>query len=438
MSRIRWRDTIALALVLVTGVAGCGSLGGNAIGVNPRRLPRELLGTPRADQETINLALLRQDRPEVYRLAARDVLGIFIEGVLGQPDEPPPVDIPVEGDLPPSIGFPFPVREDGTLSLPLIEDPVKVEGLTVAETETLIREEYTQNRNILDPEKARIIVTLARKRTYQVLVIREDATAPTVTRTASRDVPVSTKRGTGFALDLVAYENDVLHALTETGGLPGVDAKAEIIVLRNKFEDAKRRAEVVAKLERNLDPCEPLPQHPPDPNVVRIPLRLSPGVAPKFNEEDIILSTGDIVYITSRDADVFYTGGILRGDEIPLPRDYDLDILGAIALAGGAIGGGGLQFAPGYGVGGVGGIGRGSLQYGVLPPTRATIVRKTPPYGEVSIKLDLYKALTDPAERVLIQPGDIVILGYKPSEAFMNLVLSTFNFTRMFDQLFFR
>ena len=33
-----------------------------------------------------------------------------------------------------------------------------------------------------------------------------------------------TRRGTGFALDLPAYENDVLNALAQTGGFPGTDA----------------------------------------------------------------------------------------------------------------------------------------------------------------------------------------------------------------------
>ncbi len=58
------------------------------------------------------------------------------------------------------------------------------------------------------------------------------------------------------------------------------------------------------------------------------------GVTPSFRPEDIILEEGDVVYIESRDAEVFYTGGLLPGGEFPIPRDYDLDVLGAMALAG--------------------------------------------------------------------------------------------------------
>lgn len=429
----RWLFSLAFSCL---AASGCGSFT-NVVGVTPRRLPREIIGEQRADKEAIDLSLLRQDKPEIYKLAPRDVLGIFIEGVLGTADQPPPVQIPESGDLPPSIGFPIPVREDGTINLPLI-DPIKVEGLSVQETEDLIKKAFTVDRQIIVPGKEKIIVTLARKRTYQVLVVREDAQAPTFTRVANRDVPVSTKRGTGFALDLVAYENDVLHALTETGGLPGDDAKNEIVILRSGFDDAKRRAELVAKLQSNLDPCEVVPQAPSDPNTIRIPLRLPPGQAPAFSQNDIVLKTGDILYITSRDADVFYTGGLLRGQELPLPRNYDLDVLGAISIAGGALGGGGLQFGSGAGGGGgAGGVGRGALQSGVLPPTLCTIVRKTPPYGEISIKINTKRALTDPSERVLIQPGDIVLLGYTPMEAFLNLILATFNFNQLYDSIFF-
>lgn len=417
-------------LLCAAGLTGCSSF--DIGGVNPRRLPRELLGEPRAELEMIDLSLLRQDRPEEYRLDARDVLGIYIPNILGSADEAPPVNIPEQGDLPPSIGFPFPVREDGTVSVPLLDEAIKVQGMTVPEAEKVIRRAYVE-KGILPEQRAEVIVTLNRKRTYQVLVIREDGGLE-----RSSEDPRNTQRGTGTKLELIANENDVLHALTETGGLPGLDAKSEVIILRGKFDDSLKRAQFIARLESNLDPCEPLPIRPANPDVVRIPLRLPPGQAPGFSQNDIILRTGDIVYITARDADVFYTGGILRGDVHQLPRDYDLDILGAIAVAGGAVGGGGLQFGAGAGQAGAGGIGRGSLQQGVLPPTRAVIVRKTPPYGEISIKIDLTKALYDPSERVMIQPGDIVILAYKPSEAIGNLFFSTFNFTRAFDNMFFR
>src|SRR5262249_35985874 len=62
-------------------------------------------------------------------------------------------------------------------------------------------------------------------------------------------------------------------------------------------------------------------------HVTRIPLRLRKGQPPPFRPEDVILQNGDVVYIPSRDADVFYTGGLLFTGQYALPRDYDLGVV---------------------------------------------------------------------------------------------------------------
>ena len=127
----------------------------------------------RSDKEPINFLRLRQEPPPAYQLGPRDVLGIYIEGILGNKDEPPPVHFPEDSDLPPAVGYPVPIREDGTISLPLVP-PFSVEGLTLAQAEHQIRVEYAQKRKILNPNTDRTIVTLMRPRTYSVIVVRED------------------------------------------------------------------------------------------------------------------------------------------------------------------------------------------------------------------------------------------------------------------------
>ena len=207
------------------------------------------IGESRSDKEPINFLRLRQEPPEAYRLDERDVLGIYIEGVLGTKDEPPPVHFPEEGDdMPPAIGFPVPIREDGTISLPLIE-ALDLRGLTLAEAEQRIRYTYISQK-ILKPDRERIIVTLMRPRTYHVLVVREDSTADTNVG-ANFTTPQAyalaqafgtTRRGQSYPIELKAYENDVLHALSESGGLPGSDARNEVIVLRGAFSKIPRSA----------------------------------------------------------------------------------------------------------------------------------------------------------------------------------------------------
>ncbi len=414
----------ALLFLLLLGpmIAGCAA---SRSAIPAECVRPNIFDAPRGNLEPINLVRLRQDPPAVYQLAARDVLGIYIEGVLGTAEEPPPVHFPEDGNIPPAIGFPMPIREDGTLSLPLVP-PIEVEGLTLAQAERLIRKAYTEDQQILKPGRDRIIVTLMRPRTYQVLVVREDAA--TIAPLDRERVFGTTKRGATFAVDLDAYENDVLHALAETGGLPGVDAKNEIIILRGAFDDVSQQEPFISELvaDRKVrdevlgdpDSSQQLQVLRPNANVVRIPLRVGPGQpAAQYSQDDIILATGDIVFIESRDAEVFYTGGLLQGGQHQIPRDYDLDVLGAISLGGGAVGasaGAGTGGAPFRSAGAIGPI---------CPPTRATVIRTTGGKQQL-IRINLRTALVDPRQRILIQPNDIVMLEYTPKELAINAVLN--------------
>lgn len=371
----------------------------------------------KSDMEPINFIRLRQDPPEVYLLGAGDVLGIYIEGVTGSSETPPPVHFPDKGNLPPAIGYPIPIREDGTLSLPLIS-PIDVEGLTLAQAEDRIRRAYTVESQILLPERDQIIVTLMRPRTYHVLVIREDTGANPHIRNLEELMTLgATKRGQTHALDLPAYENDVLHALSESGGLPGVDAKNEVTILRGAFDDASKQAEI----QRMLNDPEMREAILENPNVLKIPLRVSPGeVGGELRQEDIILGDGDVVLIESRETEVFYTGGLLPGGQHPLPRDYDIDVMGAMAMAGGSIGtGGGAGGNRTAFSGGNRGLG------GIIPPTRVIVLR-TINGQQVPIEISLKRAILDPAERIIIQPGDFILLEYTEAELAANVLLSTF------------
>lgn len=443
-SRCGYPVLMILALCSCMAITGCKSLIVEQ-GVAARRVPKELLAKPKANKVQIDLALLRQDPQEIYRLGPDDVLGIYIETITGPSDQPPPISRPQlnEGmqrgssrrsQL--SVGYPVPVNQDGTISLPLVE-PIKVEGLTVREAEDEIRKAYTVTKKLLEPGKDRIIVNLMEKRTYQILVIREDSEFPQSRTLRVAETPISTQRGRGFAIDLVAGENDVLHALTETGGLPGIDAVNEVVVLRARFDTAKERSDLIAQIQSaNVDPCAIPPTFTGEPGIVRIPLRLPPGESPSFTKQDIILKNGDIIFVDSRSTDVFFTGGALSGGVIPLPRDSDLDVLQAVALAGGPVGGGGAKFTPGSVLSGVGSF--GSVAFGVIPPSRCIIVRQLPPNGQFSIQVNLKRALKDPQERILIQPGDLVVVSYSPLESVLNLVFSTFPFNVGWTQLAFQ
>jgi uncharacterized membrane protein YgcG len=430
VSRFRIFSILA-TIVLTTAGSGCNSfLGGHNLSAIPvSRVPREILsGQLKDDFEDISLLRLRQDTPDTYLLGPGDVLGIYIERVIGVEDELPPVNYPEDSNLPPAVGLPVPVREDGTVALPIVE-AVQVGGMSIIDATEAIRKVYTVDNDILKGDE-QFIVTLIKRRTVRVLVIREE----------SGGVADVSKRGTGHVVDLPAYENDVLHALSETGGMPGTDAKNEIMIYRGQFEDGVNYDSVLNGicLDNCQDPCfcneGPLPD---PPNVTRIPLRYHPSRPPMFAQQDVILDDGDIIIIRSRDNETFFTAGLLGGGEYPLPRDKDLDIIGAIATAGGPLGnfGSGIGGIGGAGGGGGGGFGRGGggRGGGYCQPSEAIVIRELPCGDQITIKVDLNKALANPNERILIKPNDVVMLRYTIAEEVGNVVLNLIQFNFLFS-----
>lgn len=412
-SKIR-QALLLICLLPVTTTTGCKTLTGDVKAIPVGRLPPEILARPKEDAQQISISRLRQDPPKEYLLGPGDVLGVYIENVLGEEGQNPPVHFPQQGDQPPALGFPVPVREDGTVELPYI-DPIKVEGLTLTQTSDLIRNTYIEDQ-ILQPDQTKNIVTLIRRREVRVTVIREEA--------GGRD-GVS-KRGTGATVELPAYENDVLRALNETGGLPGLDAKNELLIIKSSHSEGEERDRVVSAMLNCKDPWDCEVDLPDAAGTIRIPLRYFPEDQPEFTQKDVILDNGDIIYIAARDTEKFYTGGTLRGGEHILPRDYSIDVLEAIAMVGGNIESGGTGIGQGQGGGAnVGGTG--------CEPTNLIVLRELPCGGKVPIKIDLAKAITDPSERILVQPGDTLILKYTLEEEFINSLRQLVQFNFLFN-----
>ena len=108
--------------VLVTASTGCTALVHPIEGVPARRLPSEFFAEPKNDLVPIDISLLSIEPPRDYQISGGDILGVYVEGVLpfnppNQPPEPPPVNFPeADSTLPPSIGYPIAVQDDGTLA----------------------------------------------------------------------------------------------------------------------------------------------------------------------------------------------------------------------------------------------------------------------------------------------------------------------------------
>ena len=132
------------------------------------------------------------------------------------------------------MGFPITVREDGTIALPFIA-PIHVDGMSIAEADKAIRDAYIDGK-ILVRGRERIIISLMQPRTTRVTVIRQENGG--FTAGPGGYVANSSKRGSGYVIDLRAYENDVLGALAQTGGLASLEDYNEIIVFKHGSSSA--------------------------------------------------------------------------------------------------------------------------------------------------------------------------------------------------------
>lgn len=396
MRPIRRLVQCLLPVAVLFGGVGCAAFSNPTTwpSVPVRRLPDELLGKPREEQLDLPQPLLRQKGNREHRIDAGDTLGIVLERILGEPNQAPPVQIPQPGATSSNIGlgYPIPVLEDGTVSLPLI-DPVQVRGMSLREAQDTIKKAYLDKEILKEPVK--ILVTLLRPRHYRVLVVRQDSGGTGQSFTYGGNLQFTAKRGSGVVLELPAYENDILTVLTRSGGFPGNDAQNEVLIQRG-----------MAKEDLETMPSGPFPGI----ETTRIPLRLRPGEPIPFKPEDVIVNNGDIVFIRSRETELYYTAGLIPPGEWPIPRDYDLDVLEAIAQVRGPMANGGVNFnnlagnIVGSGVGGP-------------SPSQVTILRKCPGNRQISIRVDLNRAMQDPRERILVQSGDVLILQETLGEA---------------------
>lgn len=501
----RQRLLLAICLLAASGCAGFHPIRG----IDADQLSGQYF-TPngvRSQQQPIDFGLLGQAKPLEHRVDTGDVLGIFIEGVLGKDEEAPPVFAPGSDNAAPRIGYPVKVREDGTISIPLSE-PVYVRGLTLREVENEIRRAQTGPGGMLAsgarPSTAKIIVSLQKARSYRVMVVRRDRPQDVnEVFEASQVNTIVTRKGSSMLVELPAYENDVAHALVMSGGLPGLDAENAVYVMRSRGRYCQLCAQ--ERLHQNLTPQPrlpvapepiPVPQISPmggfqptqgtgsgwsmpqravfrgqnieqqvyqydsevDPGrvqqlsheefapeyqldlngdngyslpqaaepyvedysscphqdatlknstVLRIPLALYPGEVPTFSSEDVFLYDGDTVFIESRNREFFFTGGLLGGGQFPLPRDYDLDLIGAISLAESR------RVLSNKSIGGA-----SVLNQDVTVGASRVIVMRTMPDGcIVPIRVDLKDVKCDPSKSIIIQPGDRIFLQYTKPEA---------------------
>lgn len=222
---------VCLVIPWLTGCAAFYPLDG----IPARYIPDEIKYGPPKAKQIIDFSLLEQQWDGIHRVDSGDLLAIYIGGILGKIDENPQVQIPANPDYQPAAGVPVTVREDGTISLPIV-GAIQIRGMTLRQTEETVRLAYTDHavgREYLKPGRERILVSLQRPRQTHVMVIRQDSRTEPMQNSAVGTLNLGTaKRGSGKLVHLPAYRNDVLNALIATDGLPGTDAENAVYIIR--------------------------------------------------------------------------------------------------------------------------------------------------------------------------------------------------------------
>jgi len=413
---------IGWSLLTLVPSVGCHAISEVYEAVPASRLPCELCSEPREGRTVFPLTALGQNQPTAHIIDAGDQLSIYVFGVIppGMDDtlvlqRSQPVNqryYPPHGSVIASTtGLPVEVDQTGSVDLPLI-GKISLAGLTLPEATDVVKKAY-RKKQITKEDSERVQVSLITTRVHRIVVLRDDTPATPVQLVKPGQVD-HIHRGSAEVVDLPAYENDLLHALAVTGGLPGTDAAREIwIFKRSGLGDPHaiypEELDVRTASYRKGQEC--------NDQVIRVPLTGVPGESLPFRPEDVQLDSGDVVYVPRRE-EYFYVGGLVAGAKIPMPRDEDVDVVEAIAMAnssvGGPLGQSGLALAngtPGY----------------VVKPTRVIILRELPDGRQLPIRVDLARAMTDQKERILIQPNDVVMLQFKPGQSIINGTLNFFN-----------
>lgn len=395
------RTAFLCALVLAAcSSGGCAGLTNPvADGIPVRRLPDAVFAESKSELHQVPLNLLRINDPGDYKLDKGDVLAVVADEVLTKENQPVPVQfLPNPNAAKPAVqGVPVPVQDDGTILLPLL-DPIDVRGRTLVEVRNLIVDQIVNKKQLVVRGKERVLVDLLQPRRYRVIVVREDSQAPPAFVNAGLTAAFvgGNKKGAAFSLHLEPGHNDLLEALTQTGGPPGVDSKNEVVIRRGKYDPA--------------DPAK---------GFLRVPLRARTDRPLTFDESDITLGEGDTVHIEARDTEVYYTAGLLGSAQIPLPRDYDLRVIEAITQVRGPLING--SFSQNAFVANAVNTGIGNPNASLV-----TVVRRLPNNQQIRIRVDLNEAFRDLRENIIIMPGDLVVLQERPAESIARYITQTF------------
>ena len=360
--------TTRITVATIAGLLACCLLTGcwaplHSHGIAASSLPDHYRTPFRTAGFPLNYSELTVDPPADYLLGPGDILDVTVPGLFDKSEVNP---LKAE------------VMSNGEIHLPLV-GAVKVEGMNVVGAQQAINKAYA-NGFLREP---RVNTAIFQKATVNVLVL------------GNVNVP-----GTYV---LPKYENDVGHAIAAAQGL--TEDAADLVEVHRRAVQTDQPVSYrpfrlpPAPGEATMPtPCCSVPSHCLPGDIVTLPLR-GPNTRP-IDPSEIVLQSGDVIVVPSRRHEVFYVVGKLKetnavrfnvgnrdrelGVGFILPRDREIDVVTAVAMAG--------YIDP------------------IDSPTTVTVHRVMPDGEPMLIHVDLIAARYDRVENVLVEPGDIIYL----------------------------
>lgn len=366
-----WRRA---ALVFVfTGLIGCKSAEYNA-----RNLPASLQATATRSTSSVNIEQMAGDGVGASEIGPGDLISVVVNSGTAD-DKMTPI--------------PARVGEDGTVMVPLIG------GVAVGGLEPVMAEQRIARAAI---ERG---------------IYRQPYVTVTITQRAVNHVTVLGGVSRPGVVELPRGASDLASAIAAAGGLSN-DAGTQVEILHHgsqptadhataattatmpegvKLASYNESAKSAASPTRPIFPPPEAESSPAGSTTIRVDLTQVGNVSPQARK----LEDRDVVMVQPRERRLIHvTGLVQKPNEFELPRDQDLRVLDAIAMAGGT---------------------------SSLVADKVFVIRKMPNMAEPAvIKVSIARAKRDGNENLRLAEGDMVSVENTPATVAVDTISKFF------------
>jgi protein involved in polysaccharide export with SLBB domain len=374
------------SLALLACLQGCATQGAIAV----RDVSGEYLAPPPKPVKTLDLTKLARPTEAQNRLLPGDVLEVNCSNLFEESSR----------ESRESETFPVRIASDGTVSLPLLSQRVRVSAMTVGEAEQAMRNAYRTAELIRRPQLTVKVLEYKKNKIYVIGAVKKAgmyelrpdhcdplraiAAAEGVSEEAGTVVEIRRAiKGPWKKPPVVARSPE--RTTSTNQGVLGVAYMSEDESLKNAQEPPKRLGVLRPPGAFPIwAPDSSLPANPkkaaPDEQIIRFDLTSNDI---RMRPDQLQLQNGDIVSVEKKKIRPFFvTGSVNKPGEFPMPTGRDIRVLEAVGMAG-----------------------------GILPtsdPNNALLIRRPEGKPPIVIRIELDRAGRYPQENLSLMEGDVI------------------------------